>query len=117
MHIHCSLKSIFPFIHNYFNVVPPPHIAQETSTGTSKCSESQILSTPYYDIYEVLPETPINDEGDKCMKTYDFTMPWEMTDDKVQSALTQFMVWASLTRDMEMQKGKLICSEKIGCSC
>lgn len=43
------------------------------------------------------------------MKTYDFTMPWEMTDDKVQSALTQFMVWASLTRDMEMQTGKLIC--------
>ena len=29
-----------------------------------------------------------------------------MTDEKVQSALTQFMVWASLTQDMEMQKGK-----------
>ena len=105
MHIHCSLKRIFPFS----PTLSPSHITQGTSTGTSKCSESQILSTPYYDIYEVLPETPINDEGDKCMvKTYDFTTPWEMTDDKVQSALTEFMVWASLTRDMEMQKGKLI---------
>jgi hypothetical protein len=47
------------------------------------------------------------------MKTYDFTMPWEMTDDKVQSALTEFMVWASLTRDMEMQKGKLICMRRL----
>jgi len=37
---------------------------------------------------------------------HDFTLPWEMTDDKVQSALTKFMVWASLTRDMEMQKGE-----------
>ncbi len=51
------------------------------------------------------------------VKAYDFTMPWEMTDDKVQSALTQFMVWASLTRDMEMQKGKLICMRRYGCSC
>ncbi len=100
------------------STLSPPHITQETSTGASKCSESQILSTPYHDIYEVLPETSINDEGDKCMdKTYDFTTPWEMTDDKVQSALTEFMVWASLTRDMEMQKGNLICSEMIGCSC
>ena len=106
MHIHCSLKRIFPF--SQLLLQPPllPTLAQETSTGTSKCSESQLLSTPYYDIYEVLPETAINNERDKCMKTYDFTMPWEMTDDKVQSALTEFMVWASLTRDMEMQKGK-----------
>ena len=39
---------------------------------------------------------------------HDFTLPWEMTDDKVQSALMQFMVWASLTRDMEMQKGECL---------
>ena len=112
------LSKTYPsFFRNYFfNLLPRSlTLAQETSTGTSKCSESQILSTPYHDIYEVLPETPINDEGEKCMvnKNHDFTMPWEMTDDKVQSVLTEFMVWASLTRDMEMQKGKLICSEKI----
>ena len=106
------LSKTYPsFFRNYFfNLLPRSlTLAQETSTGTSKCSESQILSTPYHDIYEVLSETPINAERDKCMvNTYDFTMPWEMTDDKVQSVLTEFMVWASLTRDMEMQKGKLV---------
>ena len=122
MHFHNAYplfsKTYLSFFTTTSTLSPTPHITQETSTGTSKCSESQILSAPYYDIYEVLP-TPINDEGDKCMvNTYDFTMPWEMTDDKVQSALTQFMVWASLTRDMEeMQKGKLICMRRYGCSC
>lgn len=77
--------------------------------GASKCSESQILSAPKYEFDEVqFTEEIITSKqgGKKGIVTYDFTLPWEMTDDKVRSALTQFMLWASLTRDMEMQKGK-----------
>lgn len=76
------------------------------TTAASKCSETQVLPAPYYELFEVLPEErATTEEKDKCVM-HDFTLPWERTDDKVQSALMQFMVWASLTRDMEMQKGK-----------
>ncbi len=73
--------------------------------AASKCSETKVLSSPYYELVEVLPEERATTEKGKCMM-HDFTLPWEMTDDEVQSALMQFMVLASLTRDMEMQKGK-----------
>ena len=81
--------------------------SQETTTVASKCSETQVLPAPYYELFEVLPEEGAAEEKDKCVM-HDFTLPWEMTDDKVQSALMQFMVWASLTRDMEMQKGECL---------
>jgi len=85
----------------YFN----PSLPQATTAAApSKCSETQVLSANY-ELFEVLPEEKCTEEENKCM-VHDFTLPWEMTDDKVQSALTKFMVWASLTRDMEMQKGE-----------
>lgn len=85
----CTRSDIFSYIN-------PPH-----HTSVSKCSEAQVLSAPKYALFEVLPEEKIAKEEDTCMAA----LPWEMTNDKVQSALTQFMVWATLTRDMEMQKG------------
>ena len=94
------------FLHQSDDIFPTSthHLLQETSTALSKCTETQVLSAPKYETFEVLPEEEkvTKEEEDKCM----IGLPWEMTDEKVQSALTQFMVWASLTQDMEMQKGK-----------
>mmetsp|Transcript_18557 Transcript_18557/g.29130 ORF Transcript_18557/g.29130 Transcript_18557/m.29130 type:complete len:214 (+) Transcript_18557:93-734(+) len=88
-----------------------PSLCTETPTAASKCSETQVLPAPYYELFEVLPEERVNEEKHKCVM-HDFTLPWEMTDDKVQSALMQFMVWASLTRDMEMQKDRDFCDRE-----
>ena len=81
-------------------------IVQETFTDASKCSQAQLLSTPNYDLFGVFPKEKSTEQikSDKMM--IDFTLPWEITDDKVNTALMDFMVWASLTRDMEMQTGK-----------
>ena len=50
----------------------------------SKCSDSQILSAPKHEIFD---------------------FAWAEDDEQqVESMLTNFMTWASLTRDMEMQK-------------
>mmetsp|Transcript_19177 Transcript_19177/g.31495 ORF Transcript_19177/g.31495 Transcript_19177/m.31495 type:complete len:233 (+) Transcript_19177:60-758(+) len=91
-----------------------PSLCTETTTTASKCSETsetQVLSAPYYELFEVLPEERAMNEEDKCVM-HDFNLPWEMTDDKLQSALMQFMIWACLTRDMEMQKDRELCDRE-----
>jgi hypothetical protein len=99
MHQHMHMRSLIISFHT-----STPYPPQETTATVSKCSEAQVLSAPKYELFEVLPEEKIAKEEDTCM----VALPWEMTDEKVQSALTQFMVWASLTRDMEMQEGAYI---------
>mmetsp|Transcript_13151 Transcript_13151/g.19681 ORF Transcript_13151/g.19681 Transcript_13151/m.19681 type:complete len:235 (+) Transcript_13151:115-819(+) len=91
--------------------INPSLCTATNAAASSKCSETQVLSAPNYELFEVLPEEKCTEEENKCM-VHDFTLPWEMTDDKVQSALTKLMVWASLTRDMEMQKDRELCDSE-----
>lgn len=59
------------------------HISKDTASELLKCSsESQILDCNSHDMFDTL------EDGEQ------------------RKMLTNFMTWASLTRDMEMQKGE-----------
>jgi len=68
----------------------------DTATELSKCGDSKILSAPKYEMCDI---ARAQDE------------------EEVNSMLTNFMTWASLTRDIEMQRGLESCeasNESIG---
>ena len=63
-----------------------PALCTDATTDLSICSVSQILTAPSSDINDVA---------------------WQY--DEMNSLLTKFMTWASITRDVEMQRGKGYC--------
>ena len=110
-------------------------MSQNTATE-QQCGDSQLLSAPRYAIYDVawkdVEETfPTNAQcngrsplwlrptlcadtaaeqqcsDSRILPAYEmFDLAWTEDDEEVESMLQNFMTWASLTRDVEMQKQK-----------
>mmetsp|Transcript_19286 Transcript_19286/g.29266 ORF Transcript_19286/g.29266 Transcript_19286/m.29266 type:complete len:262 (-) Transcript_19286:492-1277(-) len=66
-----------------------PSLCAETSTDLSKCTGSNVLS----------PTSSFEMHDTACVQD----------EKQVKSMLTNFMTWASLTRDVEMLKGQELC--------
>lgn len=88
---------------------------------SSKCTEYHVLPAPAYEIFDITAnhddveqEYLLGGNGQCDGRSTMWMSPSICTDtqdeDQVKSILTNFMTWASLTRDVEMQKeGQELC--------
>lgn len=95
-----------------------PSLCTDTATDLTKCSDSKILSAPDYEVYD----NALAQDDEMMRSTLTNFMTWAAVTRDVEmqredqelceDTLTNFMTWAAVTRDVEMQReGQELCED------